>query len=173
MLKRNLTFAAAILWSVSVLSLPAMTTAAKAKPAAKTAVDVREKCYECHDDIKTLKEGSKHAKLSCTICHDNFDAHMDDPENKPVTIIDQHLCGKCHKNQMESFYQRQPGGRRPQGERGSRRPLAHAGQAACPPWLHLRTQRAARSCLHGHRPVRCGPFPGRPFPVQGRLEGHR
>ena len=30
---------------------------------------------------------------------------MEDPEkNKPVTIIDQALCGKCHKSQYESFF---------------------------------------------------------------------
>ena len=31
------------------------------KPAAKVANDGRAKCYECHDEIKALKEGSKHA----------------------------------------------------------------------------------------------------------------
>ena len=35
MLKKNLAFAMAILWTVAVLSIPAMTTAAKAKPAPR------------------------------------------------------------------------------------------------------------------------------------------
>lgn len=105
MLKKNLAFAAAIAGAAALLSLPAMTTAAKSKPAGKIADDGRAKCYECHDEVKALKEGSKHAKLSCKTCHDKMDEHMKDPEkNKPVTIIDQALCGKCHKNQMESFY---------------------------------------------------------------------
>ena len=96
MLKKNLALAAAIIGAVAVLSIPAMTTAAKAKPAAKIANDGRAQCYECHDEVKALKEGSKHAKLSCNTCHDNMAAHMKDPEkNKPVTIIDQALCGKC------------------------------------------------------------------------------
>ena len=105
MLKKKLALAAAIIGAVAVLSIPAMTTAAKAKPAAKFANDGRAKCYECHDEVKALKEGSKHAKLACTVCHDKLDAHMNDPEkNKPVTTIDQSLCGKCHKNQYESFF---------------------------------------------------------------------
>lgn len=106
MLRKKLVLTVALAGAAGVLlSLPAMTTAAKAKPAGKVADDGRARCYECHDEIKALKEGSKHAKLSCKTCHDKTDAHINDPEsNKPVTIIDQALCGKCHKNQMESFY---------------------------------------------------------------------
>jgi nitrite reductase (cytochrome c-552) len=104
MLKKNLALAAVVAGAVAVLSLPALTTAVN-KPATKVANDGRAKCYECHDEVKALKEGSKHAKLACTVCHDKLDAHMNDPEkNKPVTIIDQSLCGKCHKDQYESFY---------------------------------------------------------------------
>jgi len=104
MLKKNLAFAAAIAGAVALLSLPAMTTAVN-KPATKLADDGRAKCYECHDEVKALKEGSKHAKLSCKTCHDKMDEHMKDPEkNKPVTIIDQALCGKCHKSQYDSFF---------------------------------------------------------------------
>ncbi|OGR30974.1 MAG: cytochrome C, partial [Desulfuromonadales bacterium GWD2_54_10] len=105
MLKKNLAFAAAIIGMLAVLSLPGLTTAAKSKPAAKPVNDGRATCYECHDEVKALKEGSKHAKLSCKTCHDKLDAHISDPEkNKPVTIIDQALCGKCHKNQYDSFF---------------------------------------------------------------------
>lgn len=106
MLKRNLALTAAAAVAMGFLSLPALTTAAKSKPAAKVAGDGRAKCYECHDEVKALKEGSKHAKLSCKVCHEKLDAHMDDPEkNKPVTLIDQALCGKCHKEQYNSFYE--------------------------------------------------------------------
>jgi nitrite reductase (cytochrome c-552) len=49
MLKKNPAFAVAILWAVAILSIPAMTAAAKAKPAAKAVRDGRAKCYECHD----------------------------------------------------------------------------------------------------------------------------
>ncbi len=126
MLKKNLALAAAIIGAISVLSIPAMTTAAKAKPAAKIANDGRAQCYECHDEVKALKEGSKHAKLSCNTCHDNMAAHMKDPEkNKPVTIIDQALCGKCHKSQLDSFYtfDREGGARKEKGVPGGRSPM--------------------------------------------------
>ncbi len=105
MLKKKLALVATIAGATGLLlSLPALT-AAVSKPATKLANDGRAACYECHDEVKALKEGSKHAKLACTVCHDKLDAHMKDPEsNKPVTIIDQALCGKCHKEQFDSFY---------------------------------------------------------------------
>ena len=105
MMKKRMALLTVVAGAVAVLSIPVLTTAAKAKPVAKTANDGRAKCYECHEEVKALKEGSKHASLSCKTCHANMDAHMDDPEkNKPVTIIDQALCAKCHKDQFESFY---------------------------------------------------------------------
>ena len=106
MLKKSVVAGAIIAGGVALaLTAPGSLNAAKAKPAAKVANDGRAKCYECHDEIKAMKEGSKHASLTCKTCHDKLDAHIDDPEkNKPVTIIDQALCGTCHKNQFESFY---------------------------------------------------------------------
>ncbi|QXE92744.1 ammonia-forming cytochrome c nitrite reductase subunit c552 [Geomonas subterranea] len=105
MLKKNVAVTAAVVGAIALLSLPALTTAAKSKPV-QVANDGRAKCYDCHDEVKALKEGSKHAKLSCKVCHDKLDAHMSDPEkNKPVTVIDQSLCGKCHKEQYESFFE--------------------------------------------------------------------
>jgi len=102
--KKQALVAAVVAASALLLSLPAITTAVN-KPATKVANDGRATCYECHDQIKAMKEGSKHAKLSCKSCHDKLDAHISDPEkNKPVTLIDQALCGKCHKEQYESFY---------------------------------------------------------------------
>ena len=105
MLKKIVLSVAVVTGGITLgLTAPGHLNAAKAKPV-KIANDGRAKCYECHDEVKALKEGSKHAKLACTVCHDKLAAHMDDPEkNKPVTIIDQALCGKCHKSQYESFY---------------------------------------------------------------------
>ena len=125
MLKRNLALVAAITGAFVVLSLPSLTTAAKAKPAAKVANDGRAQCYQCHDEVKALKEGSKHAKLACSVCHDKLDAHLKDADQKPTTIIDQALCGKCHKNQMESFYtlNREGGARKEKGVPGGRSPM--------------------------------------------------
>ena len=126
MLKKRMALVTVVAGAVAVLSIPVLTTAAKAKPAAKIANDGRAKCYECHEEVKALKEGSKHASLSCKTCHDNMDAHMDDPEkNKPVTIIDQALCGKCHKSQLESFYTMNydGGARKEKGVPGGRSPM--------------------------------------------------
>ena len=128
MLKKNLIFAAAVLGAVTVLSLPAVTTAAKAKPATvKPANDGRAECYSCHEEVKALKEGSKHAAISCKVCHDNMPAHLKDPEkNKPVTKIDQAVCGKCHKSQYDSFYAVHydpTGARKEKGVPGGRSPL--------------------------------------------------
>ena len=85
-------------------SLPGFSAAAKAKPAAKVADDGRAECYACHEEVKALKEGSKHAKLKCDVCHDKMKEHLADPEkNKPVTTIDAALCGKCHQDEFQSF----------------------------------------------------------------------
>lgn len=106
MLKKKLALAAAVAGAFALFSLPALTTAAKAKPAAKPANDGRAKCYECHEEVKAMKEGSKHAVLPCKTCHDRLDAHMNDPEkNKPVTVIDQALCGKCHQDEFRTLNQ--------------------------------------------------------------------
>lgn len=104
-MRKSLLTALVVGGAAVVLSMPGALTAAKAKPEPKMANDGRAKCYECHEDIKAMKEGSKHAKLSCKTCHDGLDKHIDSMgDTKPVTIIDQALCGKCHKNQYESFY---------------------------------------------------------------------
>jgi nitrite reductase (cytochrome c-552) len=105
MIGKRVVIAAAVAAGLALaLTAPGHLIAAKAKPV-KVANDGRAKCYECHDEVKAMKEGSKHAALACKTCHDKLDAHMGDPEkNRPVTIIDQALCGKCHKEQFESFY---------------------------------------------------------------------
>lgn len=69
MLKQKLAVAASIVGLGALLAIPSMA-APKAKPAAKPADDGRETCYACHTEVKALKEGSKHAKLACTVCHD-------------------------------------------------------------------------------------------------------
>ncbi|NVN98389.1 MAG: ammonia-forming cytochrome c nitrite reductase subunit c552 [Geobacteraceae bacterium] len=125
-MKKSMLTALVVGCTAVALGVPAALTAAKAKPAAKVINDGRAKCYECHEEVKAMKEGSKHAKLACTVCHDKLAAHMDDPEkNKPVTIIDQALCGKCHKNQYESFYKvsTEGGARKEKGNPTGRSPM--------------------------------------------------
>jgi formate-dependent nitrite reductase cytochrome c552 subunit len=93
--------AGAVILSVSI---PAFSIQAKGKPAAGVADDGRAACYACHGEVKALKEGSKHARLGCTTCHEKLKEHLANYEVKPVTLIDAALCGKCHKNQLESFW---------------------------------------------------------------------
>lgn len=85
------------------LLIPAFSLAQKLKPQKKATQDIRERCYTCHNQIKSLKEGSKHAKLTCDTCHTGVDDHLANFRNKPVTSFDQAVCGKCHKDQYQSF----------------------------------------------------------------------
>lgn len=91
---------------MAIPSLASPKAKPAAKPAAKAANDNRETCYACHGEIKALKEKSKHAKLDCAVCHDKTKEHLANPgkETKPITRIDQAVCGSCHKAQFDSFY---------------------------------------------------------------------
>ncbi len=62
-----------------------------------------ETCYGCHELIKDLHEASKHGKLNCAECHKGIDRHLDDSSQKPETNIALDNCGRCHKEQYESF----------------------------------------------------------------------
>jgi nitrite reductase (cytochrome c-552) len=98
---------AACIISVGIMmaiSLPVQSAPSKAKSTAKASADYRGTCYACHEEVKAMKEGSKHARLVCATCHAKLKEHLADSDVKPDTIIDQALCGSCHKNQMESFY---------------------------------------------------------------------
>jgi len=123
---KRVAVAAAIAGAVLAVTLPAMSTAAKGKPAAKAKGDGRETCYTCHDEIKALKEGSKHAKLPCETCHDNLQKHIDSSGDiKPVTKIDGALCGKCHQDEFRTAmavdYEAQP--RKEKGVPAGRSPM--------------------------------------------------
>ncbi|MEK6537165.1 MAG: ammonia-forming cytochrome c nitrite reductase subunit c552, partial [Actinomycetota bacterium] len=62
-------------------------------------------CFACHSEVSDLWGGGKHkGKLSCVQCHGKLDAHLKSPENKPETNLDPALCGKCHKNQFDTFF---------------------------------------------------------------------
>jgi len=74
------------------------------KALTAEAADNRAACYECHEEVKVMKEGSKHAKLTCDTCHQGLPEHLTSSGVKPVTTIDQALCGKCHQDQFESFF---------------------------------------------------------------------
>ncbi|NLA42266.1 MAG: hypothetical protein GX874_12880 [Smithella sp.] len=59
--------------------------------AAQGAGNAREACYQYHSQIKSPKEGSKHAALSCDICHSGVKEHLQGFRNKPVTAIDHRI----------------------------------------------------------------------------------
>ena len=103
MWKRRLAAVAVVAGAGLAVSIPVLSTAAKGKPAAKVKDDGREACYGCHDEIRGMKEGSRHAKLACGVCHDKLKEHLASYENKPVTKIDAALCGSCHRDEYESF----------------------------------------------------------------------
>jgi formate-dependent nitrite reductase cytochrome c552 subunit len=91
--------------AVAVMSLPVLSTAAKGKPAKEAKGDIKETCYQCHEEVKELKEGSKHAKLACSICHDDLQKHIDSSGDvKPITKIDSSICAGCHKDEYLSFF---------------------------------------------------------------------
>jgi len=60
-------------------------------------------CYPCHEEIKSLKVGNKHASLACSRCHRQLTEHLKDPEKLPGTNLELSLCGKCHPSQYETL----------------------------------------------------------------------
>ena len=123
------------LWTLSgLLSVPLALTfvAAAPRPAAPKASQAkaagvdRNTCYGCHEEVKALKEGSKHAKLACETCHDALAKHVDsNGEVKPVTRLDPALCGGCHKAQYQSFFtvSTEGGARKEKGVPAGRSPM--------------------------------------------------
>ena len=89
-----------IVVAVSLIGSAAM--AKKETGPAPKAVKA-EACFQCHDEIRQFAKKGKHAQLSCTTCHEMLDKHMEDPGKKPITKMDHATCGKCHKEQYESF----------------------------------------------------------------------
>ncbi len=81
--------------------------------AAKTAVQKAqgdkpvkpEECFQCHDVVKELHTGGKHVRVNCVNCHSGLAMHLKDPgaDTRPVTNVSWEACGKCHKEQYESF----------------------------------------------------------------------
>jgi formate-dependent nitrite reductase cytochrome c552 subunit len=60
-------------------------------------------CYQCHEEIKSLKVENKHASLSCMKCHSKLAEHLKDPEKLPETNLELSLCGQCHPSQYETY----------------------------------------------------------------------
>lgn len=87
----------------------ATPSAANEGTTQQTAVSAQEKaikpqqCFDCHSEVQELHTGSKHARLHCSTCHSQMTGHLDDPSVKPVTNLELTNCGRCHKDQYESF----------------------------------------------------------------------
>ena len=74
-----------------------------ARSAKETVPKEDAKCYQCHEEIKSLKVGNKHASLPCARCHSKLTEHLKDPEKLPGTNLELSLCGKCHSSQYETL----------------------------------------------------------------------
>jgi formate-dependent nitrite reductase cytochrome c552 subunit len=88
------------------LSLAAVVLLAGGLPAlSQTAKGVNKNdCFSCHAEVEKLYSGSTHGKLSCETCHSRLADHLKDDAVKPMTSLELSTCGKCHKDQYESFY---------------------------------------------------------------------
>ncbi|MBI4690935.1 MAG: ammonia-forming cytochrome c nitrite reductase subunit c552 [Nitrospirae bacterium] len=60
-------------------------------------------CYGCHSDIKEFHLKGKHAKVNCSSCHEGLEQHLKNASTKPGTKMEHAVCGKCHKEEYESF----------------------------------------------------------------------
>ncbi len=78
------------------------TAAIAQKTIPKQPIAV-ERCYGCHGPIKELHVGNKHRKLNCAECHSGLDLHLKERAKKPDTNLTLANCGRCHKEQYESF----------------------------------------------------------------------
>lgn len=89
----------------AVMMYFSIADAEKAKPADDPVkVDA---CYGCHATVKDLHKMGKHSKLNCNNCHKGLDKHLKSPgaDTRPETDMSWEACGKCHKEQYDSFMQ--------------------------------------------------------------------
>lgn len=87
-----------------VIALGVYFTTADAEKAAPEKPVKVEACYSCHTDIKDFHSKGKHSKVNCVNCHGNLEKHLKEgPSVKPITKMDHATCGKCHKEEYESF----------------------------------------------------------------------
>lgn len=92
------------LLALSLLCAFYYSTADAQKATLKEKAVKVETCYGCHGDIKDFHTKGKHAKVNCINCHEGLDRHLKEgPSVKPVTMMEHAICGKCHKEEYESF----------------------------------------------------------------------
>jgi formate-dependent nitrite reductase cytochrome c552 subunit len=91
---------------VTALAFGFYNTSADAQKAMPKEKDVKvETCYTCHAPVKELHTMGKHSKVNCVNCHSGLDKHIKAPgkDTRPVTDMSWEACGKCHKDQYDSF----------------------------------------------------------------------
>jgi len=81
-------------------------SAGAVKTTGEKDVDVKT-CYGCHDTIKQLHTMGKHGKINCVNCHSGLAKHVaaPGPDTRPATNTSWEACGKCHKEEYDSFMQ--------------------------------------------------------------------
>jgi formate-dependent nitrite reductase cytochrome c552 subunit len=109
-MKRRVFAVSAVLLAVGLLTgMFSMTANAQYKKAPGTQAsekDVAVKtCYGCHDPVKQLHTMGKHIKVNCVNCHSGLAKHAANPgpDTRPATDTSWEACGKCHKEQYNSF----------------------------------------------------------------------
>ena len=56
----------------------------------------QQSCFECHDEIFTTKQDSRHNKVSCEACHGPSAMHVEDFELLPSAPRERDYCAFCH-----------------------------------------------------------------------------
>lgn len=92
-----------IIIAIALLTGFYYTNAAAGKSVMMEKPAKVETCYGCHQEIKDFHAKGKHSKVNCSNCHEALDKHLRDSSMKPVTRMEHAACGKCHKEQYESF----------------------------------------------------------------------
>ncbi|TAL25941.1 MAG: ammonia-forming cytochrome c nitrite reductase subunit c552 [Nitrospirae bacterium] len=90
------------IFAVALLAGVYYTNADAVKPVMEKPANVAT-CYGCHGDIKDFHIKGKHSKVNCSNCHEALDKHLKDSSMKPVTRMEHAACGKCHREQYQSF----------------------------------------------------------------------
>ncbi|MFZ5997844.1 MAG: ammonia-forming cytochrome c nitrite reductase subunit c552 [Nitrospirota bacterium] len=97
-MRKLLFVSSALVWIVAGI-VPVF--AQKAQPPRPVNVST---CFNCHPEIKDFHTAGKHARVNCYHCHEALDLHLKDSKIKPPTRTDHATCGKCHREQYESFF---------------------------------------------------------------------
>lgn len=100
--KKKLFYVSAVVGSFLTGSLILSQKVDAVKAPDEFAVDPKQ-CYNCHALIKEFHSTGAHKNVNCVNCHSGLHEHLKNVTKRPKTITDLETCGKCHKEQYESF----------------------------------------------------------------------